>query len=169
MAVHGFLPSDSVQCGAERRLFFERLEDRRLLSLTHLYTFNDGLANDWIGSAHGTRSTARPFSGGNSCSPTWASPAAKPALVQYARLGPNLLPAGDATLEVWFTTADASDWTRVFDIGNQLSGNGDSYLFFTPHSSVGDDSRARCARREATNYWRAAPPPTTAPSTWRPS
>ena len=45
----------SGRCGdRSRRLQCERLEERRMLSLTHLYTFNDGLANDWIGSAHGT-------------------------------------------------------------------------------------------------------------------
>ena len=71
MALHGFLPSDSAQCGAERRLFFERLEDRRLLSLTHLYTFNDGSANDWIGSAHGALVQRRDRSGG-------ATPARQP-------------------------------------------------------------------------------------------
>src|SRR5262245_11700115 len=37
-----------------RRPFFERLEARQMLSLTHLYTFNNGTANDSIGSAHAT-------------------------------------------------------------------------------------------------------------------
>ena len=43
-----------MRFGRWRKLAFERLEDRSLLSLTHLYTFNDGSANDWVGNAHGT-------------------------------------------------------------------------------------------------------------------
>ena len=36
------------------RLIFERLESRALLSLTHLYTFNNGTASDSVGGANGT-------------------------------------------------------------------------------------------------------------------
>src|SRR5262245_50662451 len=35
------------------RLTFERLETKRLLSLTHQYTFNNGSANDSVGGANG--------------------------------------------------------------------------------------------------------------------
>lgn len=46
MAVRLHGRSDVALRRERRHLRFERLEDRRLLSLSHLYTFNDGLAND---------------------------------------------------------------------------------------------------------------------------
>ena len=52
-----------------------------------------------------------------------------------------MLSSGDATVEVWYTATDAANWARVFDVGNQIGVDGDSYLFFTPQSSF-DDSRA---------------------------
>jgi rhamnogalacturonan endolyase len=124
-----------------RRLHFERLEDRRLLSLSHLYTFNDGLANDWIGTAHGTLFNGATVAGGQLVLANNGVTSGQAAVVQYARLGANILSGGDATVEIWFTATDAANWARVFDVGNQAAGVGDSYLAFTPQSSF-DDSRA---------------------------
>jgi rhamnogalacturonan endolyase len=126
---------------AQRRLHFERLEDRRLLSLSHLYTFNDGLANDWIGSAHGTFVNGATAVGGQLVLANDGVTSGESGVVQYAQFGANVLSSGDATVEVWFITANAAEWARVFDIGNQAGGAGDSYLAFTPHSAF-DDSRA---------------------------
>ena len=135
----------SLNLGARRverrRLHFERLEDRRLLSLSHLYTFNDGLANDWIGSAHGTILNGAIVTGGQLVLANDGVTSGQTTVVQHARLGANILPTGDATVEVWFTATDAADWARAFDVGNQAGGVGDSYLAFTPQSGFGD-SRA---------------------------
>src|SRR5262245_17322670 len=88
-----------------RALYFERLEDRRLLSLTHLYTFNnDGLANDWIGSAHATLLNGATVAGGQLVLNNVGITSGQTSLVQHARLGANVLAAGDATVEAWFTT-----------------------------------------------------------------
>jgi rhamnogalacturonan endolyase len=138
MAARQFPASDPVLRCAHRRLRFERLEDRRLLSLTHLYTFNDGSANDWIGSAHGVLFNGATIQAGQLVLDNQGVTSGETSLVQYARLGADVLPADAATVEVWYTTAAGSEWARVFDIGNQIGGNGDSYLFFTPNSSLGD-------------------------------
>ncbi len=127
--------------GERRRLHFERLEDRRLLSLSHLYTFNDGLANDWIGSAHGTIFNGATITGGQLVLANDGVTSGQTTVVQHARLGANILPTGDATVAVWFTATDAANWARVFDVGNQAAGVGDSYLTFTPQSGF-EDSRA---------------------------
>lgn len=144
MAARKSALGNSAPQHARRRLAFERLEDRRLLSLTHLYTFNDGLANDWIGSAHGALLNDATVQAGQLVLANQGVTSGQVTAVQHAKLGANLLPAGSATVEAWFTTSDTADWARVFDIGSQLSGNGDSYLFFTPHSAFGD---ARSALR----------------------
>jgi rhamnogalacturonan endolyase len=124
-----------------RRLQCEQLEERRMLSLTHLYTFNDGLANDWIGSAHGTLFNGASIAGGQLVLANDGVTSGQTSAVQYARLGANLLGSGDATIAVWFTVANAGNWARVIDVGSQVGANGDSYLAFTPQSGF-DDSRA---------------------------
>ena len=70
-----------------RRLLFERLEDRHLLSLSHLYTFNDGLANDWIGSAHATLFNGATVVGGQFVLANDGVTSGQTSIVQYARLG----------------------------------------------------------------------------------
>jgi rhamnogalacturonan endolyase len=141
MAVHISSLGRTARHNAQRRLHFERLEDRRLLSLSHLYTFNDGLANDWIGSAHGALVNGATVVGGQLVLANDGVTSGQTGVVQYLQLGADVLSSGDATIEVWFTAAVAADWARVVDIGNQAAGEGDSYLAFTPHSGL-DDSRA---------------------------
>ncbi len=140
MAVRSRASGGVVHQSARRRLGFERLEDRRLLSLSHLYTFNDGLANDWIGSAHAKLFNGASIVGGQLVLANDGVTSGQLSLVQHARLGANALPSGDATVEVWFTSNNSPEWARVFDVGNQLGAVGDSYLAFTPHSGF-DDSR----------------------------
>ncbi len=141
MAVRAGLHASALKRRPARRLSFERLEDRRLLSLTHLYTFNDGLANDWIGSAHGTLFNGAVATGGQLVLSNVGVTSGQTSVVQHVRLPANVLGSGDATVEVWYTAANSPNWARVFDIGNQSGANGDSYLFFSPQSSF-DDSRA---------------------------
>ncbi|HMO16417.1 MAG TPA: hypothetical protein PKA83_20030, partial [Pirellulaceae bacterium] len=138
MADRSRLALRRIKSGRRRRLFFERLEDRRLLSLTHLYTFNDGLTNDWIGSAHATALNGATVVDGQLVLNNVGITSGQTTQVQHARLGPNILGDGDATVQVWFTSIAPANWARVFDIGSQASGVGTSYLAFTPQSSFND-------------------------------
>src|SRR5262245_56438817 len=124
-----------------RQLSFETLENRAMLSLTHLYTFNDGTANDSVGTAHGTL-----MNGANIVDQTLAlqntGVTSGQSNVQHVRLPADILTGTSATIEVWFAAANSTNWSRVFDIGNQSGANGDSYLFFTQQSGAGDSRAA---------------------------
>jgi rhamnogalacturonan endolyase len=158
MAVRTFTFGSVAPHPAQRRLHFERLEDRRLLSLSHLYTFNDGLANDWIGSTHGTLVNGATVVDGKLQLANDGVTSGETSSVQYASLGANLLTGGDATVEIWFTTSGASSGARAFEIGNQVAGAGDSYLSFTPHSGLDDE---RAVLRPAGEAERVASSPST--------
>lgn len=121
-----------------RRFSFELLEPRQLLSLSHFYTFNDGLANDWVGNAHATLFNGASIVDGQLVLANTGVTSGQTSTVQYARLPSDVLSSGDATVEFWFTAMDLPDGSRVFDFGNQSGSDGDSYLFFTPHSLDGD-------------------------------
>ncbi len=124
-----------------RTLTLERLEPRQLLALTHLYTFNDGLANDWIGNAHGTLFNGATVTAGQLVLANAGVTSGQTGVIQHMRLPAGVLPSvGSFTVEVWFTATDAAAWARVFDVGDQSAGLGNSYVFFTPQSGF-DDSR----------------------------
>jgi hypothetical protein len=126
-----------------RTLSIERLEPRRLLALTHLYTFNDGLPNDWIGNAHGTLVNGAAIVGGQLTLANAGITSGQSALVQHLRLPANVLPAtGSFTIAAWFTTEASAPSSRVFDVGAQAGGLGTSYVFFTPQSGFGDGRAA---------------------------
>jgi Concanavalin A-like lectin/glucanases superfamily/Rhamnogalacturonan I lyases beta-sheet domain len=147
-------PARTTTHRAERRLRFEPLEERRLLSLTHLYTFNDGSANDWIGSAHGALTNGAAIVDGQLTLANSGVTSGQSASVQHVRLPAGVLPpSGDVTIEAWFTTSDAASWARVFDFGEQLIGSGNSYFFFTAQSGQGD---SRAALRPAGDTERVA-------------
>ncbi|MAT69341.1 MAG: hypothetical protein CMJ58_07415 [Planctomycetaceae bacterium] len=124
---------------ARRRLGFEPLEARQLLSLTHWYTFNDGTGADAAGTAPATLVNGATVTAGKLVLANSGVPSGNAATVQYASLPTAAIPAaGAATIQVWFSATNAANWTRLFDIGNQSGGAGDSYLFYTPRSSAGD-------------------------------
>src|SRR6476620_7503953 len=119
---------------------FERLESRWLLSLTHLYTFNNGTANDSIGGANGILVHGAQIIDGwltlnNFVSADPVTPSLRKNLAsndpaaQYAQLPSGVLPSsGSATIEAWYTSSSAMpNWSRVFDFGDQVSGSGNSY------------------------------------------
>lgn len=125
-----------------RQLSLEQLESRHLLALTHLYTFNDGLANDWVGNSHGTLFNGAVVTAGKLTLANTGVTSGQTTVVQYMKLPANVLPnAGSATVAVWFTASASANWSRVFDVGDQTGANGNSYLFYTPQTSF-DDSRA---------------------------
>jgi autotransporter-associated beta strand protein len=124
-----------------RKLSFEPLEERSLLSLTHWYTFNDGTANDLVGASHGTLHNGAGILGGQLTLQNLGVTSGQSTSVQYASLPAGVLPNAAATIEVWYTASNLANWSRVFDIGNRVGTAGDSYLFFTPQSG-NNDSRA---------------------------
>jgi hypothetical protein len=144
---HAMVKRESLRKSAadrrhRRRLSFEKLEQRALLSLSHLYTFNDGSANDWIGAAHGSLLNGATVVDGQLALNNIGVTSGQASMIEYSRLPAGLLPTGrDATIEVWYTAAESAAWARVLDIGTQSAGSGDSYLFFTPRSQA-DDSQA---------------------------
>ncbi|TWT32363.1 Glycosyl hydrolase catalytic core [Posidoniimonas corsicana] len=135
----------SVSNGAApsgRRLSFESLEGRAMLSLTHLYTFNDGTANDSVGAAHGTLVNGASIVDQKLALQNSGISSGDDASVQHVQLPADILVGNDATIEVWYAAANSSNWSRVFDIGNQVGSSGDSYLFFTQQSGSGDSRAA---------------------------
>src|SRR5262245_59130326 len=79
---------------------FERLESRQMLSLTHLYTFNNGTANASVGTAHGTLFNGASIvegwlllQNGTTISPK----ASNDPTAQYVQLPNGILPASGST------------------------------------------------------------------------
>ena len=136
MALSGFKGTKSKQ------LRCEQLEARRMLSLTHWYTFNDGTGTDLVGSSDLTLMNGAQVHAGKAVLINDGITSGQSTTVQYLNMNPSALPtSGDATIEVWFNTAgESDDYTRLFDFGNKSGSNGNSYLFYTPQSSS-DDSR----------------------------
>ncbi|MCA9240927.1 MAG: hypothetical protein KDA37_12040, partial [Planctomycetales bacterium] len=135
--------SSFPQAGRCRALGFEPLENREMLSLTHLYTFNDGTADDSVGVAHGTLlNGASVVQGGLALYNTGVT-SGQSSQVQHAQLPAGLLPDGDATVMVWYVAPEAAGWSRVFDIGSQSGGSGTTYLFLTPENGGGTRTTLR--------------------------
>lgn len=124
---------------AERTLRFESLESRRLLALTHWYTFNAGTGEDLVGSANISFINGASIQNGQAILSNTGVTSGQSAVVQHLNMPTSALPAsGPLTVVTWFTTNNAANWTRVFDFGNQSGSNGDSYLFFSPQSGAND-------------------------------
>jgi hypothetical protein len=87
--------------------------------ITHRYSFNDGTANDSIGSANGVLVNGASVSGGklvlaNDGVQTNAS------IGQYVSLPVNILHTRNFTLETWFTYGGGHPWQRIIDLGNSV-------------------------------------------------
>src|SRR5215471_3027396 len=97
-------------------------------ALTHQYTFNDGTANDSVGTANGTLMGAATITGGQvnltGASGTYVNlPGPTIAINTYT----------DATFEGWFSYNNAaSQWQRLFDFGAAQQ----NYVFYTPNAAV---------------------------------
>jgi rhamnogalacturonan endolyase len=130
---------------ADPRYLLDALEPRCLLSLTHLYTFNDPAGADSIGNANATLFNGAVVANGKLQLQNAGLTSNSPT-IQYARLPNGILPAsGSATIEVWYNTNSATPtWMRVFDFGNGSTGQ--SYLFYSPKGSTGN---ARSVIRDA--------------------
>ncbi len=120
----------------------ERLEERRMLTLIHAWTFNDGTANDSVGGAHGALRNAATIVDGwltlqNGGSITNVGSSA--ATAQHVELPAGVLPtSGSATIHVWYTSSSSiQNDTRLFDFGSRVGASADSSLYLTPRSSAG--------------------------------
>jgi hypothetical protein len=86
-------------------------------AITHRYSFNDGTANDSVGTAHGAQVNGASVSGGrlvlaNDGVQTNASTG------QYVSLPANILQTRNFTLAVWFSYGGGNAWQRIIDFGN---------------------------------------------------
>ncbi|MCA9237930.1 MAG: LamG domain-containing protein [Planctomycetales bacterium] len=126
--------------------------------LLHKYTFNDGTANDSVGTAHGTivdNTGISTFTGGaldlrannTGSNQDFTQPTTVGAYVDL----PNGVftdavtdfsgtgAFGAVTIEAWFTVETHRDWARLFDFGTSDAGENSSagagaseYVFFAP-------------------------------------
>ena len=105
--------------------------------LIHRYSFNDGTANDSVGSAHGSLFNGANISGGQLI----ISGTGTGSSVQYMSMPAYVIPAGSTqfTIVQWFTSSNTAQWGRSFDFGSSETNN----FFFTPRSFVSDTSRLR--------------------------
>jgi alpha-L-arabinofuranosidase len=109
----------------------------RPTTLIHRYSFNDGTANDSVGTANGAFYNA---SGNASIANGQLNLAGSSG--DYVDFGPGIvtttnITTGALTFEAWagFNSANGSE-TRLFDFGNAVSGLGENYIFFTPNTSA---------------------------------
>ncbi len=104
--------------------------------LIHRYSFNDGTANDSVGSANGNfhnGSGASSISGGQLN--------LKGSSSDYVDFGSgiistNTLTTGAVTFEAWasFNSANTG-WSRLFDFGASSSSSGANYIFLSPNNA----------------------------------
>ena len=104
--------------------------------LIHRYSFNDGTANDSVGTAHGSLFNGATISGGQLI----ISGTGTGSSVQYMSMPAYVIPTNIPTFSIvqWFTSSNSATWGRAFDFGSGTTNN----LFFTPRSSL-NDSRLR--------------------------
>lgn len=122
-----------------RQLSFEPLESRQLLALTHWYTFNAGTGEDLVGTEDLGIINGATIQNGQVVLSNAGISSGQASQVQFINMPATALPtSGALTVVTWFTTSDAANWTRVFDFGNRVGNNGDSYLFFSPQSGFND-------------------------------
>ncbi|HEV7923931.1 MAG TPA: LamG-like jellyroll fold domain-containing protein, partial [Verrucomicrobiae bacterium] len=104
-------------------------------SMTHRYSFNNGTANDSIGTANGTLVGNATVSAGQLVIPN-ATAAAPPT--DYLQLPPGIITNDVAvTVEAWATIApNQYTWANLFDFGNQDANGYSEYdIHLCVHSS----------------------------------
>ena len=87
--------------------------------IAHRYSFNDGTANDSIGSVHGVLVNGASVSGGRLVLAN-NGVETNPSKGQYVSLPVNILQTRNFTLETWFTFNGGNDWQRIIDLGNSV-------------------------------------------------
>jgi hypothetical protein len=103
-------------------------------AVTHQYTFNDGTANDSVGTAHGM------FVNGPTV--TFDGQVDLDGVNDYVSLPGGTIAINtytNVTLEAWFTIDAAPGWQRLYDFGDTNPNNlGRNYIFYSPSSGPGD-------------------------------
>ena len=87
-------------------------------NLSHRYSFNDGTANDSVGSANGTLKNTATVSGGllNLNNPNFTGPGTAGG---YLALPASIIPAtGSVTIEQWFTFTGSGFFTEAWTFSN---------------------------------------------------
>ncbi len=103
--------------------------------LVHRYSFNDGTANDSIGTANGTF-----HNGSGNASIANGRLNLTGSSSDYVDFGPGIvsttnLTMGAVTFEAWATFNPVNNsWARLFDFGNTSGSSGANYLFLTPNN-----------------------------------
>lgn len=115
--------------------------------LTHLYTFNDGMATDLVGNADGAFVGNASVSGGKLILPGGGLGITGDhlSLLSDGADGINIAGYSNATFELWATAADTDTWARYFDFGGKsLSGPGaaGNSIFLTVHALENGSMRA---------------------------
>src|SRR3954453_7565774 len=102
-------------------------------ALTHRYSFNDGTANDSVGSANGTLvGTNGSISGGQLVLANTGEGSQNPgATGAYLDLPNGLMTssaatAGAVTVEMWITMQTQRDWAAAFSAGTSINGENTS-------------------------------------------
>lgn len=108
--------------------------------LVHRYSFNDGTVNDSVGKAHGKTMGGVTIADGQAHFDGKAG--SRIELPPSGADGINLNSYQAVTLEAWYTIESEEGWQRIFDFGATSGGQGSKYLFYTPHATFFNDSRA---------------------------
>jgi hypothetical protein len=93
--------------------------------LVHQYTFNDGTANDSIGTAHGTVNGTLVIADGMA----QFAPRNK---ANFITLPPKMATSLKSFTFMFWMTSGANEWSRVFDFGKTTAGAGTNYFFYAP-------------------------------------
>ena len=105
--------------------------------LIHRYSFNDGTANDSVGTVNGTFYNA---SGNASIANGQLNLVGSSG--DYVDLGPGIvtttnITTGAVTFEAWATFKPANGaWARLFDFGNISGSSGGNYIFLTANNAA---------------------------------
>jgi alpha-L-arabinofuranosidase len=109
--------------------------------LIHRYSFNDGTANDSVGTANGTF-----HNGSGTASITNGQLNLVGSSGDYVDLGPGIITTtnittGAVTFEAWATFNPVNGaWARLFDFGNISGSSGGNYIFLTANNAANGGS-----------------------------
>jgi hypothetical protein len=109
--------------------------------LIHRYSFNNGTANDSVGTANGTF-----YSGSGNASIASGQLNLVGSSGDYVDLGPGIITTtnittGALTFEAWVTFNPVNGaWARLFDFGNISGSSGGNYIFLAPNNSANGGS-----------------------------
>jgi hypothetical protein len=117
-------------------------------AVTHLYTFNDGTANDSVGAVNGTLVNGASVAGGKLLLANNGTNT-DPSTGQYVSLSANILNTRNFSLEVWFTSNGGDAWQRILDLGNKdpaNPNNGKGFIILT-------NNGGSCLGQVSINSW----------------